>query len=650
MIISQTNTSIGSAASDSGFALRFSIALAALIFLTLFIYWPGLTGPFVLDDHANLFSMGDNGGVNNLQNFLRFVFGNTSGPSGRPVSMLSFLIDSRQWPAHIASFKYTNILIHILNGQILCWLSLTLFQILGLTAARSAICALLVTALWLLHPFNSTTTLYVVQRMTQLMTLFGLVTLLCYLKGRQIILSDSRRGFLLLCFALFPFGLLSVLSKENGVLLLPLIVLFELSVFRLVARNALFTLWYRIGVIGPILAIASYLLITLPDSIAGFELRHFDMGERLLTEARILLIYISKILFPNTIGVGLYHDDIQVSHSLIDPLSTLFSILVVSVLLGIGIVLRKTQTMLFFGIAWFFTMHFLESGHLPLELYFEHRNYMAMIGPLISVVWYLNMFIERADSKGVKKLVIVIIGAISLFMAFLTWQQSQLWSNAGNLVAYWAFEKPESSRAQVEYAGFLAQNGSPEAALERLEMAHALQPKEITLLLYMWNHSCEFRLEPSYSLQEISEMQGLEFFHNDINIHLISFLENLAANKCTYPEKEVSISVFEKIDAMPLSDARRTGFHVLFSDLYVLYGQLDAALIQRTKAFQISHVAEIAYRQAVMSASAENYEDALIFLARARQADQETSMIYPSIEVEIAEMEQQLRRVIEARQ
>lgn len=454
----------------------------------------------------------------------------------------------------------------------------------------------------------------------------------------------------MLCLALFPFGLLSVLSKENGALLLPLIVLFEFSVFRLVARNRLFTIWYRVGVVAPLLLIGLYLLITLPSSIAGFELRHYSMGERLLTEARILLIYISKIFFPNTIGAGLFHDDIQISHSFIEPVSTLFSILGVGTLLSIGIILRKKETMLFFGIAWFFIMHLLESGHLPLELYFEHRNYMAMIGPLISLVWYLNIFMQNASSKQSKKLVVTIIGGVSLFMAFLTWQQSQLWGNSGELVAFWAFEKPGSSRAQIEYAGFLTANGAPEAALERLEMAHALQPKEISLLLYMWNHSCEFSLEPPYSLQQISEMQGLEFFHNDINFHLVIFLENLATQKCVYPRKEVAISVFESIDAMPLSDARRVGFHILFSDLYVLYGQLNGALIQRTKAFELRPVPAIPYRQAVMSASAGNYEDALVFLERARQANQETSILRPSMEADIDRMERELRQVLGVQQ
>lgn len=166
----------------------------------------------------------------------------------------------------------------------------------------------------------------------------------------------------------------------------------------------------------------------------------------------------------------------------------------------------------------------------------------------------------------------------------------------------------------------------------------------------MWNHACEHNLQAPYSLQQIAEMQGLEFFHNDINFHLIVLLENLIANACAYPDMEVLIAIFDKVDAMPLSDARRTGFHVLYSDLFVWYGQLNAALIQRSKAFQLNPVPGIAYRQAVMSASAGNYEDALVFLDRARQAQQQSSMFTPSIAGDIETMERDLRQVIQARQ
>ena len=603
----------------------------------------------MLDDYSNLSPMGDNGGINSLNNFLQFVFGNTSGPLGRPVSMLSFLIDGQDWPPNIASFKYTNIMIHLLNGLALCWLGLLLFQALNLSARRSAVLALVLTALWLLHPLNSTTTLYAVQRMTQLMTLFALAALICYVKGRLLISIDQKRAAVLLVAALFPFGLLSVLSKENGALLLLLIVIFELSVFSHITRTRLFKLWYRLGVLFPLAIILLYLLLTLPQSIAGFEIRHFSMAERVLTESRILSIYLFKIFFPSGIGVSLFHDDFLVSQSLLNPLTTLFAIVFLVALLGSAIAWRKQQPMFFFGVCWFFAMHLLESGHLPLELYFEHRNYMSMIGPLITLVWYLHRFLAGHFRELSKQTAVGITGLFLLIMAFLSWQQSLLWSNTAELNAYWAFEKPNSSRAQISYGDFLAQNGATEAAMERWQRANSLLPNEVSIQLHIWNRACEYGMSSPITLQQIIDAETPEYFHNDINFHLRELLENLILQRCEFPPTETVVAVFDVIDRLPLSDRRRAGYHFLFSDLYVYLGRLDSALIQLSRSFELRELPEIPIRQAILSASAGNFEDGLVFLQRAREANSRQSPFLPSAEAEIARIEQDFQRLLNTR-
>jgi hypothetical protein len=95
------------------------------------------------------------------------------------------------------------------------------------------------------------------------------------------------------------------------------------------------------------------------------------------------MIYLGEIFLPTNAGVSLFHDDFQISTSFLNPLSTLFSVLFLFGLAGVAWYWRKSQPVLFLGIAWFFVMHILESTYLPLELYFDHRNYMAMIGPII---------------------------------------------------------------------------------------------------------------------------------------------------------------------------------------------------------------------------------------------------------------------------
>ncbi len=634
---------IQSAETNTCFLLQFGLALGILIAISIFIYWPGITGPMVLDDAVNLSPVGDNGGVNNLPNFLRYVFGNPSGPSGRPVSMLSFLIDGQHWPPNIASYKYTNIMIHALNGVVLAWLALILFHILGLDRNRSAIFALLVAALWLLHPLNSTTTLYVVQRMAQLMTLFALTALICYLKGRLLILRETKRGLLLLCLALFPFGLLSMLSKENGALLLLLIVVFELSVFQRSPTNNSFKLWFRCGVILPLAALGLYLVVTFPASVAEYDLRQFSMLQRLLSETRVLTTYIGKLFLPMLVDAQVYHDDFQVSRSLFAPLSTLGSLIFLLAILVTAIACRRKQPMFFFGVAWFFVMHLLESTYLPLDLYFEHRNYLAMVGPLLSLVWYLSVFMQ-AQSPGLSKnIAMSVTGIVLLTMAWLSWQQSMLWGNSGNLLAHWAQEQPDSVRAQITYADFLAARGATGEAMKILQKVNQSHPKEITILLHMWNSACEYGSEAPYNLQQIAAMDGLEYYHNDINFHLRKLIHNLIVEKCEFPDQQSMISLFDSFEGLIHSDTYRAGYHFLYSDLFVHYRRLNSALIQLSKAFDLSGLPEIPIRQAMLTASAGNNADALIFLERARAADAQQSSLLPSHEPEIAIIERDIK-------
>lgn len=621
------------------FLIRFGILLTALLAATVLLYLPGLTGPLIFDDYTNLSPLGDDGGVTSWSTFRNFVFGNGSGPSGRPVSMLSFLIDAQHWPPNLESFKYTNILIHVLSGCLLCWLAIEIFQAMGLTLQRSAMLGLFVSALWLLHPFNGSTTLYIVQRMTQLMTLFGIAALLCYLKGRQIILRDSPKGFALLCLSLFPFALLSVLSKENGALFLVLVIVFELSIFRSYERNSILRKWLLVGIGVPLAVLCTYLLLTFPSALQGYEFRHFGMLERLLTQPRILLGYLGSIFSPLSNGAGLFHDDLKISSSLLQPITTLFSIVALLGLITLAWRCRKPQPMLSLGIAWFFAMHLLESTYLPLELYFEHRNYMSMIGPLICSVWYLHVLLESSLPVLAKRAGLVLAVVTVVSMMWMTWQQARLWGHTGNLYTYWAVSQPESARAQITYADYLFLNGEPELGLERLLHVHELNPAEITTLLHMWNNACEYGLVSPYSVREIGGMEGLEYFHNDINFHLTRFLENILLSKCEPPDFDAVILLFERVNALPLADDRRASFHFLYSDLFVHYRQLNPALIQLRNAFDLNPIPQIPIRQALLSASAGNNSEALIFLERARAADRELSFLLPSFEEEIARIE-----------
>src|SRR6185369_10537583 len=91
--------------------------------------------------------------------------------------------------------------------------------------------ALVAAGLWLLHPLNVSGVVYIVQRMNELAVFFTLAGLLAYVDGRVRLLQGEPalgRATLGLC----AFGLLAVLSKENGALISAYALVIEAVCFR----------------------------------------------------------------------------------------------------------------------------------------------------------------------------------------------------------------------------------------------------------------------------------------------------------------------------------------------------------------------------------------------------------------------------------
>src|SRR6185312_12297617 len=131
--------------------LMFSLGIAATV---LFAYYQGLQGSYLFDDFANLASIGGTGPVNTWPTFWRYITSGTADPIGRPLTLLTFLIDARNWPADPYSFKRTNLILHLFNGALLA----LLLRRLGREAFkhedryRIDLAAVVGAGFWLLHP------------------------------------------------------------------------------------------------------------------------------------------------------------------------------------------------------------------------------------------------------------------------------------------------------------------------------------------------------------------------------------------------------------------------------------------------------------------------------------------------------------------
>ena len=434
------------------------LLLCCSIIVTFLLYQKGLAGDYVFDDGVNILE-NEKLAIQNLDwESLQVAWGSgDAGPLGRPISMLSFALNHYFTGFDPFYFKLTNLFIHLINGLLVFIISLKLFQWLShqyqkISLQSAAYLACLVSLIWLIHPLNLTSVLYVVQRMTSLSALFGLLAVAIYcvwrtrtITGLNTIIASCGVALSLLA---------SMLSKESGILFIPLIYWVELIVFQ--AKNLQFQPIYfkKIKSIhmlwGGVIAAGLIFLYLLPPYLnpANFARRDFSLLERLLTESRVIFYYLKMTFYPLLSDLSLYHDDFIISKSITQPTTTLYSL---AGLLGISLAclaLVKKHPMLLFAWGWYVISQLLESTFISLELIHEHRNYFGIIGFIVTTVYY----IAQINNKKIQPFIYMLSAIYIANLAWTTWQRSEIWSNLVDHAAYEAAMHPQSDRANYQLA------------------------------------------------------------------------------------------------------------------------------------------------------------------------------------------------------
>jgi tetratricopeptide (TPR) repeat protein len=473
-------------------AVTLSLPLFILMLL-LVAYWPGLRGGFLFDDFANLPSLGASGPINNWPTFWRYITSGGADPIGRPLTLLSFLIDARNWPADPYPFKRTNLILHLLNGVLLYALLSRLGRILAVEAPRYRIAALVATALWLLHPLLVSTTLYIVQREAMLPATCVLAGLLAWLHGREQLKAGKMAvGLSWTIIGLGGFTLLGVLAKANGALLPIYALLIEIIVLtkRQLLPAGKIQRAHRITIfilaVVPAIAIYSYVAWTGVCGVVtgGPAIRPWTYAQRLLTEPRVLLDYLKLLWLPRPFSTGLFNDQYTASTSLLHPATTLPAILAVLVLIGLAWRLRLRHPALALTILFYFAGQLLESTSIPLELYFEHRNYV----PALLMFWPLGLWL--ADTRTLPILKRGLMIALPIGLTSITHARTEVWGDVQTQALIWARLNPDSPRAQANAAEIEMQTGRPQDAVKRLQILLTAQPDQAQLVLNLISARC----------------------------------------------------------------------------------------------------------------------------------------------------------------
>ncbi len=459
-------------------AVAATLVLLAILALGLLVYWPGLAGGYVFDDFGNLV---DNTALAQSAlhaHFWHAIWSADAGPLDRPLSMLTFAAQMWFTGMHPWPLKLANVLLHLFNGWLVWLLSVRVLGWLESRAPRpwlvaAPTLALLATAAWVLAPIQLTAVLYVIQREESLASAFVLLGLLAYWHGRMRLI-DGRRGALAWVWGSLALGTtLAVLAKETGVMLPAYAFVLEWVVLRgALARPTLATpttpttiptpASSRSG-LHPLIPVFVVLLLIpgalglawlLPGALNGtaYAARPFTLAERLFTEGRVLVDYLRWIVLPTPNALSLYHDDIRVSTGWLSPWTTLASWAFLAALLGAALALRRRLPLFAFGVLWWFAGQSLLSTFVPLELVYEHRNYLPDWGVFLALFALLFTWSPPdAGRRGTLRLLTV--GAVSALIALyglFTGLRAQVWGNPYRLAYFEATTHPQSPRASYD--------------------------------------------------------------------------------------------------------------------------------------------------------------------------------------------------------
>lgn len=545
-----------------------------LCLLVLLAYSNTFNAPFVFDDIDNI-SNSTYTRFNEISwdNIKRMVKSPLNGK--RPVAQFSLALNYYFNGYNVPGYHIVNIVIHLINGLLLFILIRKIVLLAGMAGARQGsttermwgdtrskptMIALFATALWLLNPIQIFSVTYTIQRMNSLSAMFSLLSILMYIKVRKggnngdshkkiqkgieeskpsIMPLDSRFTIsryycitFLYGFLAFLFAILAIASKQNAILLPLFIIMVEIyfisdlklkSSLQFIKKPKLIIAF--MAIVAPIVVIFIYIVYYNTAAnpwthiMSLYHGRDFSPIERLLTQPRVVCHYLSLIFYPAPSRMALLVD-IPKSTGLLQPVSTLISIIFLSSLFIFALLTAKRKRLLSFAILWFFIGQLLESTIIPLELVYIHRNYMPSMFLFLPIVAWLTTNIGETGNKRAKEsdkitashvsliqklkydrtrnflLVVLLLTGVIFLFAFWTYSYNSVWEND---VTFWADNVKKSPRLPRTYANYgvvLVQSGDYEKAHQAFQQTLKLKPNDTRTL---YNIGVAYEQEEKYT-------------------------------------------------------------------------------------------------------------------------------------------------------
>lgn len=401
--------------------LSYTIKFIAIALLAFVIYSQTFDDEFHFDD---MFFIVDNPDIRNIKN-IQDIWTTTITQPSRFVGFMSFALNYYFSKLDVFGYHLTNLIIHVFSGVFVLWLTQMLLFFVDKGSKNNSWVAFLAALIFVAHPVQTQAVTYISQRFASLATLFYLMSLCFYLKGR--VFSKTKIGSIVSFSASAIAAVLGMFTKEI-VITLPIMIIFIEYFFVIVKKEdqdrskfpkILPFLLAPFFLIIPALFRFGYKTIFFAQHISKAHLGDiFTFPTYVMTQFRVLVLFVRLLFFP--VNQNLDYDFIM-SRSFFE-LNTCLSFAFLVLLMFFAIKTFNRNKVVSFGIFWFFitlSINFIPRQHII----FEHKLYLASVGFCIAISYFVINFF-----KDIKRAVAVLSIIVVLF-SYLAFKRNKVWDN-----------------------------------------------------------------------------------------------------------------------------------------------------------------------------------------------------------------------------
>ena len=384
--------------------------------------------------------------------------------SGRPLINLSLAINYAIGGADVTGYHGLNFLVHAAATLVLFGVLRRTFGRPPLAAPignRAVALAALTAAVWALHPLQTESVTYIVQRAESIVGLFYLLTLYCFIRSVDAGRRSWQLAAVLCC-------LLGMASKEVMVSAPLVVFLYD----RAFVAGSFAAAWRARRGFYVALAATWVLLVFLVamtggtrDGSAGFG-QGMSSWTYLLTQAKGIALYLKLSFWPDPLIFDYGRMSVRTLGEAA-PYGAVVLPLVAVTLIGVV----RWPVIGFVGF-WFFAILAPSSSIVPVvtETLAEHRMYL----PLAAVAATAAVLLHRS----LPRVALPVLGLAALALAFATVQRNVTYHSHLALWSDTVAKLPSNPRAHNHLANALANLGRDAEALPHFREAVRLAPHD----------------------------------------------------------------------------------------------------------------------------------------------------------------------------